>query len=183
MADLFAMRIIMDYAKAWSLLAHDKKFEEQREVQQKNIFPLQFEETIANIEQFKYRLRLAGQADKDFAVRRDDSFAQALEALEMVDSQGVPVYPNIATRAANILYFIITQKPFVDGNKRIAAFLFILYLTMNEHLLLSRVHVSFPHTALVSMCLLVIESSEDKKDQIIQSLVDLIDLAPMIPGY
>lgn len=179
MSDLLAPRIIFEYAKAWSLLSQNGAAPEQHKIIQGGIVALDHGKLLSQIAELKYRLRLAGQAGEQFGKLARADLSVLLESLEAQDHRGYPVYPNIALRAANLLYCIIKERPFVDGNKRIAAFLFLLYLHLNERLLLSRVSIKFPPTAIVPLCLLVENSADGQRDYIVRSIESVIELNPL----
>lgn len=77
-------------------------------------------------------------------------------------------YPNVASRAAHLLYFIIKNHPFADGNKRTGAFLFLWYLRINQHLLQKPVENLINDNTLVALALLVAESKPEQKELIIR---------------
>ncbi len=83
---------------------------------------------------------------------------------------GRDLYPGVEEKAAHLLYFVIKDHPFTDGNKRIGAFLFLLYLDMNG--LLDK--GSFDNKALVALALLTAASDPARKDLIIRLIVNLL---------
>jgi len=70
-------------------------------------------------------------------------------------------YPNVASRAAHLLYFVIKNHPLADGNKRSGSFLFLWYLRINQHLLAKPVEQLINDNTLVALALLVAESQPD----------------------
>ncbi len=83
---------------------------------------------------------------------------------------GRDLYPGVEEKAAHLLYFVIKDHPFTDGNKRIGAFLFLLYLDMNG--LLDK--GSFDNKALVALALLTAAGDPARKDLIIRLIVNLL---------
>lgn len=81
--------------------------------------------------------------------------------------------PSIESRAANLLYFIIKDHPFSDGNKRSAAFMFLLYLSRNG-VLVKDGKRSINESALVAITLLVAESAPAQKEVMIRLIQNLI---------
>ena len=77
-------------------------------------------------------------------------------------------YPNIASRAAHLLYFVIKNHPLADGNKRTGSFLFLWYLQINKHLLAKPVEKLINDNTLVALALLVAESMPDQKELMIR---------------
>ena len=77
-------------------------------------------------------------------------------------------YPNVASRAAHLLYFVIKNHPFADGNKRCGSFLFLWYLRRNDTLLGRPVEQLINDNTLVALALLVAESLPDQKTLMIR---------------
>ncbi len=75
-----------------------------------------------------------GEATALFAKEREDGLAALLGNLDQTIF-GNPAYPSIEEKAAHLLYFVIKNHPFIDGNKRSAAFLFVDFLNKNHRLL------------------------------------------------
>lgn len=83
---------------------------------------------------------------------------------------GQDLYPSAEEKAAHLLYFVIKDHPFTDGNKRIGSFLFLLMLH-SSGLLAER---SFDNQALVSLALLVAASAPDQKRLLIRLIINLL---------
>ena len=81
----------------------------------------------------------------------------------------VPLYPSCAERAAHLLYFIIKDHPFSDGNKRIASLLFLVQLRQ-DGLSLKKIN----DNCLVALTLLVAQSHPNQKDTMIQLIIGLL---------
>lgn len=86
------------------------------------------------------------------------------------------LYPNIATRAAHLLYFMIKNHPLADGNKRSAAFLFIWYLNLNKDFLARPVKDLINDNALATVALFVAQSKPEDKELMINLVQSLIIL-------
>ena len=76
-------------------------------------------------------------------------------------------YPNVASSAAHLLYFIIKNHPFADENKRTGSFLFLWHLRVNQHLLNKPVEQLVNDNTLVALALLVAESLAEQKELMI----------------
>lgn len=85
------------------------------------------------------------------------------------------IYPSIEEQAAHLLYFVIKNHPFVDGNKRIGAFLFIWFLHLNKHLLRKEGELKINDNALVALALLVAQSDPSFKEQMIKLTINLVN--------
>ena len=104
-----------------------------------------------------------------FGKERNGSFEGSLVAI-FQSYDGKDLYPSIQEKAANLLYFIIKDHPFYDGNKRIGALLFILFLTVNDCHLTTNGETKISDRALTAIALLIAES-EPKEKNLITSLV------------
>ena len=85
------------------------------------------------------------------------------------------LYPSIEEKASNLLYFLIKNHPFVDGNKRIAASFFIYFLAKNSVLYKSDGSKRIADNALVALCLLIAESKPSDKEIIVKVVINLIN--------
>lgn len=106
------------------------------------------------------------------AERTPHGLASIIEGLDQT-WDGEPLYPTAQSRGAHLLYFIIKDHPFVDGNKRIGCLLFLDYLR-RQKLLTHAGHPTIQDTALVALALLVAESPPRHKDMMIRLIVNLI---------
>lgn len=103
--------------------------------------------------------------------------AGALEAVNTIyqSFDGEEVYPSVAEKAANLLYFIIKDHPFYDGNKRIGALLFIVFLTLNDYHLADNGETKISDRALTALALLIAESEPSEKGLIIALVCKLLE--------
>ncbi|MFV5692929.1 RhuM family protein [Flavobacterium sp. LT1R49] len=109
-----------------------------------------------------------------FGNEKDQSFKSSLETIyQTFDS--VDLYPTIEEKAANLLYFIVKNHSFSDGNKRIAAGLFIYFLDLNNRLLNDLGNKRIGNNALVAITIMIAESKSDEKDMMIKLVVNLIN--------
>ena len=110
-----------------------------------------------------------GEATDLFGRERGESLAAILGAIHQTFG-GQDLYPSIEEKAAHLLYFVIKDHPFSDGNKRIGSFLFLLYL--QESGLIETVGID--NKALVALALLVAASDPAQKDVLIRLIVHLL---------
>jgi len=85
------------------------------------------------------------------------------------------LYPSIEEKAANLLYLVTKNHSFVDGNKRIAAFLFILLLEKNSILFTESGDKRIPDNTLVALTLMIAVSNPVEKDSMTKVIVNLIN--------
>ncbi|MCW8801120.1 MAG: Fic family protein [Desulfobacter sp.] len=87
---------------------------------------------------------------------------------------GEPAYPTVESKAAHLLYFVVKNHPFIDGNKRSGAFLFVDFLHRNGRLLDIAGQPVINDTGLAALTLLVAESAPNQKDTIIKLIMNLL---------
>lgn len=167
--DIFS--IIRDYEKTWSLLYQydennltiPKKKEQQK-------IPLDLTRARNVIKTLKLSLLEKGEATDIFGVERNESLDGILGALQQTFG-GQELYPSLGEKAANLLYLVVKDHPFTDGNKRIGAFLFIHFLQLNGLLDKNR----FSNEALVSLTLLTAISDPGQKELLIKLIINLLE--------
>lgn len=108
-----------------------------------------------------------------FGKEKDDSFKGSLENIYQT-FDGKDLYPSIEEKAAHLLYFVIKNHSFTDGNKRIAAFLFVWFLDMNKLLYDGNGQKQLADNALVALTLMIAESDPNDKEMMIKVVVNLI---------
>ena len=110
---------------------------------------------------------------KLFGKKRGEMFDGSLTAI-FQKFDGKELYPSVQEKAANLLYFIIKDHPFYDGNKRIGALLFVLYLTMNDCHLTANGETKISDQALTAIALLIAESEPREKELIVSLVCKLL---------
>ncbi len=132
------------------------------------------EEAMADLGMLKQQLMARGEATELFARPRDDGLAGIFGNLEQ-SVFGEPAYPTIESKAAHLLYFMVKNHPFVDGNKRSAAFLFVDFLHRNGRLFDAEGQPIINDTGLAALTLLVAESDPKQKEVLIRLIMNLLD--------
>jgi prophage maintenance system killer protein len=130
------------------------------------------EEARAAIARLKADLMARGEATDLFGRERGDAFAALLGNLAQTVF-GEPAYPTVETKAAHLLYFVIKNHPFTDGNKRSGAFLFVDFLARNGRLLRGGEPV-INDVGLAALALLVAESDASQKDVMIRLIENML---------
>jgi len=161
-------RVISDYARSWSLLqGYDEQQLAEVGIKQPDMQPLELGEALKAIGELKQTLMAKGEATELFGQLRGNGLASALATIEQGFGDEL-FYPNVATRAAHLLYFVIKNHPLADGNKRCGSFLFLWYLRRNAALLARPVEQLINDNTLVALALLVAESLPDQKTLMIR---------------
>jgi prophage maintenance system killer protein len=136
-------------------------------------YEIEYPEAKAAIGEMKALLMSKKEATELFGNEKDDSFRGILGAIVQTFG-GQYLYPSVEAQAAHLLYFVIKNHPFSDGNKRIGAFLFVWFLEKNKYLLKKSGELKINDNALVALALLVAQSDPADKDIMIQLVINLI---------
>lgn len=136
-------------------------------------YEIREDEALAGIAALKADMMQRGEASELFGNQKDDSFAGILGNI-LQSFGGEYVYPSIEEQAAHLLYFMIKNHPFSDGNKRIGAFLFIWFLQRNQHHLKQDGELKINDNALAAIALLVAQSDPAQKQLMIHLIMNLI---------
>ena len=165
------LKIISDYAYALDILdRYDFQTLEINETSEKEIYRLDYEEAIRQIQMVKQKF---GYSDL-FGREKDQSFRSSVSTIYQT-FDGKDLYPSIEEKAANLLYLITKNHSFSDGNKRIAAFLFLNFLERNGILYTQNGDKRIADNALVALTLMIAVSKTEEKDTITKIVVNLIN--------
>ena len=168
------VEIVSNYAKSWALLQgyDDQSLEEVTQTKESK-FILDYEEAKEAIAELKKTLIAKGEATELFGQEKAGEFKGNL--LNIYQSfGGVDLLASLEAKAANLLYYIIKGHPFNDGNKRIGAYLFVLFLHKNGILYKANGEPKINDNALASIALLVAQSHPDQKDIIIKLIMNML---------
>ena len=124
----------------------------------------------------KQQLMARGEATDLFARERGDGLAALLGNLAQ-SVFGAEAYPSIESKAAHLLYFVVKNHPFADGNKRSGAFLFVDFLHRNGRLLNPAGQAVINDTGLAALTLLVAESDPKQKETLIRLIMHMLHQA------
>jgi prophage maintenance system killer protein len=161
------LSVVSDYARSWSLLqAYDEQSLADQTAKQNDMQALELNSVLIAIAELKQILITKGEATELFGQLRGNGLESALATIEQGFGDDL-FYPNIASRAAHLLYFVIKNHPLADGNKRTGSFLFLWYLRINQSLLAKPVEALVNDNTLVALALLVAESKAEQKELII----------------
>lgn len=109
-----------------------------------------------------------------FGNEKDQSFKSSLETIYQTFDK-TDLYPTLEEKAAHLLYFVVKNNSFSDGNKRIAAGLFIYFLSLNNKLLNDFGAKRIGDNALVAITIMIAESKSEEKDIMAKLVVNLIN--------
>ncbi|MCD4675826.1 MAG: virulence protein RhuM/Fic/DOC family protein [Desulfobacula sp.] len=163
------IQIISAYSKALSILDdYDYQRLQLPKSKIKEKFKISYDAAKIAIQQLAEKTG----ATELFGAEKDDSFKGSLENIYQT-FEGKDLYPSLEMKAAHLLYFVVKNHSFVDGNKRIAAFLFIWFLEKNNLLYDKSGLKILSDNALVAITLMLAESNPEDKNTLIKVIVKL----------
>jgi len=167
------LRILGDYARALDVLDqydHQRLRVARETVAATSGYELTYEEALLTVD----ALREQFGGSELFGREKDRSFESSVRTIYQ-SFGGQDLYPSVEEKAANLLYFVVKNHSFSDGNKRIAAFLFVYFLDRNGCLYHPNGGRRLADNALVALTLLIAESKPEDKDTLVTLVVNLIN--------
>lgn len=162
--------IIADYSYALDILdQYDYQTLKITDTTPGEIYRLTYQEAI---DQIKKARKVHGNSEL-FGREKDASFRSSIGAIYQT-FDGKDLYPSIEEKAANLLYFIIKNHSFTDGNKRIAAFMFLYFLDKNGILYTPQGEKRIADNALVALTLMIAVSEPKERDTMVNVVINLI---------
>ncbi len=163
------LELVRAFASTWlSLEAYDKDAFPKKGVNKKKV-EITSEELSAALKEFRKELISKKQATEIFGQERDEGVISGIVGNIFQSFNKKDVYPTLEEKAAHLLYFMVKDHPFVDGNKRSGAFAFVWFLRKAGIL-----RASLTSEALTALTLLVAESKPKDKEKIIGLIVLLL---------
>ena len=165
------LRVLTDYTYALDVLdKYDHQILEIEATSRRQLFEITYGSAMDAIGSL--REKFGGSSL--FGNEKDESFQGSLAAIYQTFG-GKDLYPSVEEKAANLLYFVIKNHSFSDGNKRIAAFLFVWFLEKNGILYHEDGTRKLADNALVALTLMIAESKPDEKEMMTKVVVSLIN--------
>lgn len=154
------------------LQQYDEGLLTEPQTQQGGTLPT-YAEACSALAELKSQLMAKGEASDIFGRERDNGLSAILGNLDQ-SVFGEPAYPSIEAKAAHLLYFVVKNHPFSDGNKRSGAFLFVDFLHRNGRLFDHNGHPVINDTGLAALTLLVAESDPKQKETLIRLIMHML---------
>lgn len=167
--------ILANYTKSFILLNQfDSNRLELNYLEENITYEIDYNEALCAIKELKNQLIQKKEATDLFGNQKDQTFSGILQSV-IQTFDGIYLYPTIEEQASHLLYFVIKNHPFSDGNKRIGAFLFVWFLEKNKHLLKNNGENKINDNALTALALLVAQSNPNEKELMIKLICNLIN--------
>ena len=154
------------------LQQYDEGLLTEPQTQQGGTLPT-YAEACSALAELKSQLMAKGEASDLFGRERDNGLSAILGNLDQ-SVFGEPAYPSIEAKAAHLLYFVVKNHPFSDGNKRSGAFLFVDFLHRNGRLFDHNGYPVINDTGLAALTLLVAESDPKQKETLIRLIMHML---------
>lgn len=163
--------LLNDYTRALDILDdYDNQTLKKEIVSRSILFHIDYDEAIAAISQLREKFG----ASSLFGNEKDQSFKSSIAVIDQTFDR-IDLYPSLEEKAANLLYLVVKNHSFTDGNKRIAAWLFVWYLDKNSFLYNPNGSKKIANNALVALTLMIAESKPEEKDLIVNVIINLIN--------
>jgi prophage maintenance system killer protein/prophage antirepressor-like protein len=164
------LQTVSEYAYALDLLDdYDHQRVALRKTSKRKAKAVSYEEALELVEQ----MRITFGDSKVFGREKDKSLSSSLHTI-MQSFDGKDLYPSVEEKAANLLYFLVKNHSFVDGNKRIAAAVFLRFADKNKLIYDRNGHKRVADNALVAMTLMIAESKPKEREVITAMVTNLI---------
>jgi death-on-curing family protein len=167
------LTLLSSYSKTLSLLEQYDNGKLTLIKKTKNKFILKYGDAKQIIEEIKSALVAKKEASNLFGQENNDKFKAILGNVYQT-FDGKDLYSSLEEKAAHLLYFTIKDHPFIDGNKRIASFLFIYFLNKNHFLHKENGEKKINDNALAVLSLLIAISESKEKEQMIKIITNLL---------
>jgi prophage maintenance system killer protein len=166
------IEIIEKYSLVWKWIEEYDSGKIDVKTTRKERKKISYEEAKEAINELKNYLLEKKEASEIFGIERDRGlFESALNTIYQ-SFGGKELYPSFEEKAANLLYLVIKNHPFVDGNKRIGALLFLKFLY--ENLEKEEIFYKFNSNTLTALCYFVAASPAEQKKQVIKLIMNFI---------
>lgn len=163
------LAVIENYSRALELLDDYDHQTMKRPKGTSSTYVLTYEECRRVIDQMKY-----GKESELFGTEKDDSFKGSIGNIYQ-SFAGQEIYPSLQEKAANLLYFVTKNHSFWDGNKRIAATMFLYFLDRNGILYDEAGDKRLDDHTLVALTIMIAESKPEEKEMMISVIMNCID--------
>jgi len=165
--------LLANYSKTLTLLEQYDTEKVSLVKNGKGKFTLKYEDALKVIGKIKSALVIKKEASELFGQDNSDKLKGIIGSLYQTFDKK-ELYTSIEEKAAHLLYFIIKDHPFVDGNKRTASFLFIYFLDKNNYLYKESGEKKINDNALVALALLTAVSDRQEKEKMIKIITNLL---------
>lgn len=163
--------VISDYVYALDTLDHyDYQSLSIQKTTKEELFRATYDNAMEAISALKEKFG----GSQWFANEKDDSFKSSIGQIYQTFG-GEDLYPSVEEKAAMLLYLVVKNHSFSDGNKRIAAMLFLWFLNNNHVLYAENGHKRIADNTLVALTLMIAESRTEEKDVMVKVVVNLIN--------
>lgn len=166
------LRVVTDYAYALDIL---DKYDHQQLIIEGTTAEQLFVINYVDAKQAIHDLKDKFGGSSLFGNEKDESFKSSIATIYQTFG-GIDLYPSVEEKAANLLYFVVKNHSFSDGNKRIAAYLFVWFLEKNNILYRTDGSKRIADNALVALTLMIAESKSDEKEMMVKVVVNLINI-------
>lgn len=160
------LNVVESYANALELLDDYDHQCLEKPAGRETLYYLSYEECRELIDNMNYKSDI-------FGIEKEKGKLEGILATIYQNVFGKELYPSIEEKAANLLYFLIKDHPFIDGCKRIGASIFLEFLNKNNHLVFNN-NIIISNSALVAITLMIAESRPEEKETMIKLVMNFL---------
>ena len=164
------LQVITEYSKALDIL---DDFDHQRLIVPKGTMRSKFELTYKEARDIIEAMKRKFKGSSFVGQEKDQSFKSSIGAIYQT-FEGKDIYLTVEEKAAHLLYFVTKNHSFIDGNKRIAALIFVCFLQKNRILLHKDGSPRIGDNALVALTLMIAASKPSEKDSMVKVILNLL---------
>ena len=165
------VQVLTDFALGLDILdGYDNQSLQVKETTKGAPYRIHYDEAIKAIDQLREKFG----GSELFGNEKDNSFKSSIASIDQTFA-GQELYDSIEEKAANLLYFVVKNHSFSDGNKRIAAWLFVWYLNKNKYLYNDKGKLKVENNALASLTLMIALSKPEEKELMIKVIINSIN--------
>ena len=167
------LNLLANYSKTLTLLEQYDKEKLILIKKTKGKFVLEYSKMRKVVDEVKKELVQKKEASELFGQENGTKFQAILGTIYQTFG-GKELYPSLEEKAAHLLYFVLKDHPFVDGNKRTGSFLFVYFLDKNKYLYKKSGEKKINDNALTALSLLIAISDPKEKDRMIKMITNLL---------
>ena len=167
------LNLLSNYSKTLSILEHYDKGKLKLLKEAKEKYRINYDDAETVILKMKEELIDKKEATELFGLENGEKFKAIIGNIYQTFG-GADLYSSLEEKAAHLLYFIIKDHPFIDGNKRIGSIMFIYYLNRNNFLRKNSGEKKINDNALTTLALLIAISDPKEKEKMIKIITNLL---------
>ncbi len=168
------LSLVTNYAHSWIILQkYDEWTLSLENMKIMKTSKLEYKDALKAIDEMKNQLLPKGEVSEMFGIEKNDGLKWVIDQVYQT-FDWVELYPSIQEKAAALIYFIIKNYPFAEGNKIIWAFVLVVFLAENNYLYRTNWNKRIDDDTLIALTLLVATSDSWERDMILKLVASFL---------